>query len=446
MSTTTRITAQAHQSNLEALALLTPEQMSGMTAAYLRKLLSSISVYSVERDGVAIPVSRARKVELITSIYEMTTKPRVLAQVELTELSQDDIRAGLAGLFDGLEVTSVQAYALDLFERLRAYTVGQWNEVEQCWKLDTQYPQTLALEMFGWLHRYVTADGSHICDSTKVSYSSQIRNRIKALIREHEVGSAYATQLERHYLQFKGHNVKLVSDMTESVTVASKERADFRHANSQPIDPTLLLSKAESVLFDVAAGQKPRWNDASVALAIVTGRRQSEIHATATFTEITGETYAVKFEGQLKKRLTGKSNTLYAVAPEYEAYTIPTLVPAALVVSGHAYLQSLGKYCAGNQEHAHNRFSKDLAKYAVQKWFGECLPNVVNKLDESGKEVKARTYHRFREIYALIALSRQAASVGHMSTSDSVKYIKSIIGHGDVGGSFMAYDANFYLV
>jgi len=63
------------------------------------------------------------------------------------------------------------------------------------------------------------------------------------------------------------------------------------------------------------------WREIVVGLEMATGRRTSEITSRGRFTLISGRTHEVIFEGQLKKR--GKG----------QPYTIPTLLPAKMIVS-----------------------------------------------------------------------------------------------------------------
>jgi hypothetical protein len=427
-----KLSAEQHQKNLEHLATLTPEVMDGMTTAYLRKLLAGVNIANIARDGVLINTSRARKVELINAVYEMTTKPRVLAQVELTELSQDDIRAGLSGLVHAADV-SLANYAQQMFEDLRTYTLGQWDSANARWKMDTQYPQTLSLQLYVWLESYRTVNSQELNGDTKVVYASRIRNAVKKLIVTHESNAVYYPQLTRHYEQLKEHNHKLLKELTTEKRQEQKERATFRQGNSQPIDPTVLLELACKVLSQVSAGEMVRWHDVSIALVLCTGRRPSEIHATAGFVYVDDD--HLEFTGQLKKKdiVTG-------------GYIIPTLAPSRDCIAGLDYLKRAGKYHLGEPEKAHKRVSNEISKYGIKTWFSKCLPDVKDYTDDNGKRFIVRTHYRMREIYTLVCLDRyEQTSERHLSSSDKVRYIASILGHEDNSKAYEAYDANFYI-
>lgn len=439
-----KLSAEQHQKNLEHLATLTPEMMEGMTVAYLRKLLAGVNIANISRDGELINTTRARKPEIIAAIYEMTTKPRVLAQVELTELSPDDIKAGLTGLLHSTD-ESLSSYAQKTFEDLRDYTLGQWDTVQQRWKMDTQYPMTLSLGLFVWLESYRTVEGNELNGPTKVVYASRIRNSVKKLIKTLEANSVYLPQLLRHYEQLKVHNHKLFNELTSEKRTEQKERATFRQGNSQAIDPTLLIEQARNTLSKVTKGESVRWHDVSIALVLCTGRRPSEIHATAGFAYV--DDTRLEFTGQLKKK-----NRSYPTDSPMTSdiatvgYIIPTLAPSQVCIAGLEFLKRNGKYHKGEPEKAHKRVSSEISKYGIKAWFDKCLPNVEDYTDDNGKTFKVRTHYRMREIYTLISLDLFEKSTDrHLSASDKVRYIASILGHEDNSKAYEAYDANFYL-
>lgn len=432
-----KVTAEQHQQNLEALAKLTPEAMEGMTAQYLRKLLAGINVANITRDGEPLSTSRARKAELIEAIYTMTNKPRVLAQVELTELSPEDINRQLASLADAT-AADLADQAEYLYKQLREYTQGQWDVEAGQWRLDTQLPNTLGLALYAWLENYRTLEGKPLADSTKLRYASRIRNAVKQLIITNDAQSGYITQLMRHYEQMKTFNCKFLAEHYERSNEAQTEAAQVRRANSQAIDPSKLVVHAQQLLASITAGETPRWHDVSIALVLCTGRRPSEVHATAEFT-VTGE-YTLHFKGQLKKK--GKASEATD-----DGFEIPTLAPAIDCVNALDYLTSKGKRYENDPEKAHKAISNEISKYGIKTWFDKYLPNVKDNIDDNtGKPIKVRTHHRMREIYALVALQRyEQDSERTLTTTDRVRFITSILGHEPGGTTYENYDANFYL-
>lgn len=427
-----KLTAEQHQKNLEELAKLTPEMMQGMTTVYLRRLLAGVNISNIKRGGELIQSTRARKDELITAIYEMTTKPRVLAQVELTELSQDDIRIGLTKLMHSADV-SLANYANKLFEELRSYTLSQWDVEAGQWRMDTTYPQTLSLQLYVWLEAYRTVDGDELMGDTKVAYASLIRRTVLRLINENESTAVYYPQLIRHYEQMKKHNFGLLKEYNQRKLQRQDESAKTRHLNNQPIDPTHLLAHAVEVLASVTRGESPRWQDVSIALVLCTGRRPSEIHATAQFKVL--DEYELEFTGQLKKK-----------DCDTTGYSIPTLAPAIDCVNAHEYIKTKGRYYYGDQQKSHKSTSVDISRSGIKEWYSKYLPNVEDYIGEDGKVYKVRTHHRMREIYALITLERYRDNYdGHMSRRLESDYVGRILGHEPGSQATDSYDANFYI-
>mgnify|MGYP000052301210 CR=1 FL=1 len=431
-----KLTASQHQTNLDELATYTLDTMRGMTVKYLREKLAGVNIANVTRGTELVQISRARKEEIIEAIMVMTTKPKVLAQVVLTELSPSDIREGLEGLLHSTDM-ALSTFTEKLFNDLRTYTLGQWDATHERWKMDTQYPQTLSLSLTVWLEAYRTVDGEPLCGDTKVVYASRIRNAVKKLINTKEGTAIYHGELLRHYELMKVHNHGQMAEYTREKKVTQKARATLRQGNSQAINPDALIEAATALLTRNYNGEAVRWHDLSVALVLVTGRRPSEIHATAKFTPVMGGTnYQLQFDGQLKKK--------EAVT---EAYVIPTLVPNHLVIRGMETLQRMGKYYANEPEKAHKRVSNEVSKYGIKPWYSKFLPEVSDYVDEStGKAVNVRTHYRMREIYALVALERHMKALDkHQSGSDMVRYVASILGHDDNSKAYDAYDANFYI-
>ena len=102
-----------------------------------------------------------------------------------------------------------------------------------------------------------------------------------------------------------------------------------RNENQGLIDhPDAIVEKATQLL------SSREWADVAAALAVLTGRRSSEILATARFYYKTP--YSVTFTGALKRR--GEQQTL--------SFEIPTLAPAQMVIEAlnklHEWLDTKG--------------------------------------------------------------------------------------------------------
>lgn len=428
------LTAQDLQLNIEQLSAYTDEQLAGMTTLYIRQLLSSIKVTNVQRGNTVVPTSRARKTELIAAIKTMTASNQVLATVGLTELSPEDVRVGLASLDYGAGIEYAD-YAKSIYDQLRDYTLGQWDNETQRWKLPTQVPTQLGLSLYLWLSNRRTQDDSPLSGSSRVTYASKIRKTVIDLINQNDKGTSYYDELLAAYKQLRSQTLNLLSQDNKDKLVNQKVAATYRQGHSQPVNPEALLTYARSVLASVTVGDKPNWHDVSIALVLLTGRRPSEIHATAEFTLKDENT--LTFTGQLKKKEHHDSSS----------YDIPTLAPASHCIKGLEYIVNKGKYYKGEQARAAKNISSEISKYAIQRWYDRYLPNVQNYKDEQGRLFRVRTHYRMRELYALIALRSYESTVSrHLSASDKVRYISSILGHEEASKAYESYDANFYLV
>jgi len=181
------------------------------------------------------------------------------------------------------------------------------------------------------------------------------------------------------------------------------ERVDSRSSDKNRIecDMSIYLQKAFDILQLASSGASKavlKWEDVSCALAIVSGRRQSEIHYSAVF-EVAG-TYELYYSGQLK----GKNKKVDNEKIFDHVFTIPTLIPARLVVGGLEWLEREGKRldrATGSAEQVNKTWGKYLSRRAKSDW--EIIP------DDFWKKVDIRdkwTYHKLRGIYYSCCLYR----------------------------------------
>jgi len=144
-------------------------------------------------------------------------------------------------------------------------------------------------------------------------------------------------------------------------------------------------------------GVEYSWASVSCALALVTGRRQSEIHLSGTFKP--KDRYEILFKGQLKGKDREKTDINERLIDR--EYTFPTLVPTDLVVSGVEFLELTDKRLDPsiyNPEDVNQKFSKKLAQEA-RKW--EIIPDSAwSEFDKNDRW----TYHKFRCVYYAASL------------------------------------------
>jgi hypothetical protein len=129
--------------------------------------------------------------------------------------------------------------------------------------------------------------------------------------------------------------------------------------------------------------QSSEWADVAAALAALTGRRSTEVMATAEFTPKTQ--YSVIFTGALKRR--GEEQTL--------SFEIPTLCQAEYVLKGLKRLRGLVNVEGKTREAINAEYGHKVAE-ACDRHFADLIPN------RPGKD---NLYsHLFRAIYGTIAV------------------------------------------
>ena len=185
-----------------------------------------------------------------------------------------------------------------------------------------------------------------------------------------------------------------------SKKVAVQENDGRTEVNAAP-----LIAYADSILSTLEGRKRRDWVQVSVAIAIATGRRMSEIHSESTKFERQGS--LLLFTGQLKA--SGDAAAFYEKNP---SYAIPCLVSPELVVAGHEWLKAHGKV-EGDHKKAHGRFSR---------YLGQQAKRVLFEAEVKG-DPKKHTYKAFRAIYAQVSFLKSGAD-------DEDAYIAEILGHG----------------
>jgi hypothetical protein len=146
-----------------------------------------------------------------------------------------------------------------------------------------------------------------------------------------------------------------------------------------------------------------RWEDIAVGLAVITGRRLTEILKTAVFHPMSA--YTVQFEGQLKQK-----------AELLVPYEIPTLVEADLVIEATSRLRTLLD-------------CRDLENGEVERRYGPVLRSTADRHfkgfvpNRTGREASLFV-HLFRVVYGRIAVYFFAPP-----TVNALVYLATIEGH-----------------
>ncbi|HHP7229471.1 MAG TPA: protelomerase family protein, partial [Xenococcaceae cyanobacterium] len=193
------------------------------------------------------------------------------------------------------------------------------------------------------------------------NYVTDVRNAIKVIDPDHP-------------------SLKVVKFDTETWTEINNASSDAIAERKTKFihDPEAIVRQATTLL------QSYRWAEIAAGLAVLTGRRHTEVIQTAEF-ELKSK-YSVIFSGSLKRR--GESVKC--------VFEIPTLAPAAQIIEAIASLRD--KLGAEIQDltprQINNRYSEPVAKQC-DRFFAELVPT---------REGKDNLYtHLFRAVYATIA-------------------------------------------
>ena len=395
----------------------------------LRSYLRRLGISRVMVEGVDVSVSDAKKESLADALWDAGEDGRKVKVLEDSGIKTEEILKASNG--DGAVVSvAYREKVTEIVGCLREYVDGLYDSNLKGWHMHTNFPDSVGSGLWYWLSMYVGHTGESLTPATRMVYGSRISKSIQSVFATEPIIER-KDKLMQTYEMFRAGYTRLMKADKLEVMEKAKIRRLVRTDNIQEIDVTELFSRAATTLVRAYGDKKlPRWIDVSIALSLATGRRMSEIHSTGSFEYV--DDNHVMFSGQLKKKGDGS------------AYVIPTLLPAKLIVDGHEYLKALDKYIVDDPKAAHVRFSKDIASRGMGVWYYECLPELRNYTDASGKEVKVKSYHRLREIYALVC--SKIYGPDDASLKELIDFYKGILGHGDNGDAFLAYENNFKIV
>ena len=201
------------------------------------------------------------------------------------------------------------------------------------------------------------------------------RNAIKQLplTQENRYKDARSGQWQHIALKY----MNFTDEEWAAMNAISDEQFQARLENQQVIDhPQEVVQRAEKLLHS------DRWDDLVTGLAVVTGRRLTEILKTGRFFPKT--MYTVIFDGQLKR----KDIAL-------EPYEIPVLVNAELVLAAWRKLRSLEDTTGLDNEQVAQKYSRQAGENAVRQFTG-LIPQRSTRED--------LYTHAFRAVYARLAV------------------------------------------
>jgi hypothetical protein len=431
---------------IELLNELAEQQESDLKAKKrdeLRAILSSL------KQGESHRIVKMKKADLVAEILEAVADyretlrkaeafDRVVPDLTESELENIDAYVTKVDIEDDNDLGEV---AEDTYKQFRSicqarYVDGQWLE----------YPAALA-DLANQLAARLEARGN--ASTTILKYRSEVLNHMERLL-EAEREQYYFEQFWRYLTGHSYDDVKrgrksrgkgtdclpcfakslyTIWQFTHAAEKArvDQEGRDVKELSYKGLDITAMLGWANDLLTNLEPTDKNRklWRPVSVALALATGRRQVEIHSTATFTYV--DEYHVLFAGQAKTR--GKAFLAYQETP---TYIIPTLLKADLVVKGHEWLKANSGKFYDSEKKVNDNVNRDANAY-----LRDIAGQTVKVYNESGEDISDEvtgqfTYHDLREVYALASYKAE----GYQKYKRNVVYrwVNEVLGE-DRGGS-----------
>jgi len=222
------------------------------------------------------------------------------------------------------------------------------------------------------------------------------RNAIRELALTDENSWVNPRTAEREHLSLKYMNFE--PEQWAAMHSLTEEARKRRLEGQQLLDdPDAIVSRAETLL------RSKRWEDLTVGLAAVTGRRLTELLKTAQFHPMS--TYTVQFEGQLKQKAE-------LLAP----YEIPTLVKADLMIAAWSRLRKSLDCTQLDNGTVEHRYGPAVRITADQR-FKDLVPT------RTDHEANLFT-HLFRAVYGTLAIYYFCPDTVH-----PLNYLATIHGH-----------------
>lgn len=267
-------------------------------------------------------------------------------------------------------------------------------------------------------------------DSTLHSYKNHVLTHIKSLLNEHFKCDDWKPFIDKFRLKL----MKTFKDISIKRTAITEKNLDIRLNSRVEVSCSELIKEAYDILSKLDTYESHNWPRVACALMIATGRRQAEIMYSAEF-ESTSNPYKLLYSGQLKKH----------DDEEYQAFEIPTLVPADMVIDGILWLKKFNKR-ADDPKTAHRRYSKEIcasAKFIIGQKCELKSGNWTYKTT-NGKEKDRKVGHLFRHLYGHACYTLFCKSNRYIA-----HYLTEIYGHTKtdrgVGLASQNYMADVYI-
>ncbi|NJN30939.1 MAG: hypothetical protein HC824_11315 [Synechococcales cyanobacterium RM1_1_8] len=375
--------------------------------------------------GVVTGYSRLKKSEIVDALIEATAAERQLAALGVQ--AQDiEATATADAIRESISVDTGD-FVQRIVKQLEGVAVEHWDGQKFGPEIFSAIP-AIGAQITSYLDQLPGHDGK-----AAVTHRLRIRTHIMNGLRdsvEGMEGSIYQNALRSCLQLLEKHvTVALAEATREKKVTGSRNLAERQKASGRAFDFSPLYEWA-SEIFETIEDRSPRqWKPVAIALLIATGRRPAELLCSDTKLEATGE-YALSFTGQLKAK--GQAGEFFEAHPSYE---IPSLFPAAQVVTAYQWLQATENQsddpARAHRLHSGN-LSKELAKQRILWGYGER---------------KALTCKGLRAIYAKVSHANHRAQSAN--PQQETAYIAGILGHGraDIMGADTstpaAYQADF---
>jgi hypothetical protein len=410
-----KLTDEALRVKLNQLADMSELEIRTMTQTNRRKWASGLKIDSNLKSSELAEA-------IITKTSELRAE-RAAAKARKDELERLELerQIELLRLQDTPEATkqrkeqralnhpgSISARVESIFERLKsiATTTDSWDEAKNA--IDEIVLQQARQE------------DTHYTDTSRKSNRSEISKQLDKLLEGFKDNRLYS-DLEIFVARFKTRFAACFVGESKAISFREKQAVYKKNSDLTPVKGKALVEKALEILTRARNKESSvRWEEVSLALTLVTGRRSIEIHRTAEF-KVDGD--KLLFKGQAKARHNEEIQKTF--------FEIPCLVAPELAVDGLQFIKDSGRYFdeipLDDTRAVNHKVAKQLERQIANwesiadiNWSESTLAN------SKGKKQTHLIPKNFRDIYATICTDNFRPN---NQTNDV--YMGKILGHNE---------------
>jgi len=423
----------------------------------LRKITREVGIRRINRDGMDIAIEKAKKAELCQAIYEACKAYQVKEEVEeveeATTLTPEEKASEYASSYEEMDALAKHFY------------LGEFNESSKRWEFMGLRECAILMENDPFLSDFMVLVASvrptleqSVRDRSKsgelsVNTLSNVRagllKRIEKLVDDEK--QIPKELISKAYSRFYAGVMATFKTIQTQKASSSNIALNKRQNNAIDVKVSNLINWAKDTVTNLP-DTPTQWREVAIAVMLLTGRRQSEVMATAKFEQTESDSHLM-FSGQLKKHTDETMG----------AFEIPVLCHcASAVLSAMQWLETNGKRCLPQDESdesqaiaakaAHDRFSRYLSEKAKQICDNYIQPVEGASLvspSESGKLKDRRNCHLMRQIYGQLVIPIFHPSVGGTRRKAN-QILTEIMGHSSRESSIKhaatAYDTDIFIV